>query len=91
MWYYTKFNIDAPEEIVKEILEVSWLEQDDLDDTLKWYDQTEDVSKVAIKHPDVLITVSWKWEESWDIWKEYFRWDKFQRCKAKIVFDECTI
>lgn len=55
-------------------------------DSMKWYDHSEDMKKVAKAFPDVTFILRGDGEESGDIWKEYYRGDRFHSSEAEIVF-----
>ena len=54
---------------------------------IKWYECVGEMKELSSKYPDVLFVVNGEGEESGDIWREYHKNGKVQRCKAKISFD----
>lgn len=58
------------------------------DEEIKWYDHEEDMRKYSKKYPDVLFKIEGEGEESGDLWVEYHKNGRMQRCKGKITFDE---
>lgn len=57
-------------------------------DSCKWYDYQEDMKTMSATFPSILFLLEGKGEEAGDVWKEYYLNGKFQRCQAKLVFDE---
>ena len=57
-------------------------------ESCKWYSHEADLRAFSKKHPEALFRLSGEGEESGDIWAEYHRDGKMQRCKAKIVIPE---
>ena len=71
---------------------IKLLQDEDLLDDCKWYTHREDLTKLSVRFPDVLFTLSG--EESGDIWKLYIRNGKYQLAKAEILiadFDESKL
>jgi hypothetical protein len=44
--------------------------------------------KVSKHYPDLVFKLSGEGEESGDVWVEYYKNGKMQRCSTKITFDE---
>jgi hypothetical protein len=63
-------------------------ELDEFGQECKWYSHQEDMKKLSKKFKDALFELEGKGEESGDIWKEYYKNGKMQRCAAKMIFDE---
>lgn len=57
-------------------------------ETIKWYDCDEDMKKLSLMVPDVVLLLEGNGEEETDIWKSYYLNGKAQFCKAKIVFED---
>ena len=61
---------------------------DEFGEGCKWYSHEDDMRKFSIKFKVVLFELSGEGEESGDVWKEYYKNGKMQRCKAELVFSE---
>ncbi len=57
-------------------------------DSCKWYDHEVDMRRLSAQFPDVLFTLNGSDENNEDIWIEYYKGGKMQRCPAIITFDE---
>jgi hypothetical protein len=57
----------------------------------KWYDSDEDLINFSKKHPEALFMLEGDGEENGDLWKLYVQNGKFQRCGAKVTFDEYDV
>lgn len=58
------------------------------DDECKWYEHENDMRAYSLKHPQTVFALKGEGEESGDIWTEYYKNGKMQKCKAKIVVDD---
>jgi hypothetical protein len=54
----------------------------------KWYTHEEDMRRMSKEFPDIIFLLEGEGEESGDIWKEYYKNGKIQRCQARLVFEE---
>ncbi|PFE80041.1 hypothetical protein CN333_00155 [Bacillus thuringiensis] len=54
----------------------------------KWYDHETEMSAISRLYPDVIFELSGEGEESGDLWRDYYKNGKIQRCPAKITYDE---
>jgi len=54
---------------------------------IKWYEHEKDMRNFSEKHPGVLFKLSGEGEDNGDIWVEYYKNGKMQRCKADIVIE----
>jgi len=97
MGYYTrheleiiKGNTDLIAEFVEENENAAYAidEYGDSLDSCKWYDHEKDMREFSLKHPSTLFKLSGEGEQSGDVWHEYYRNGKMQRCKARLVFDD---
>ena len=97
MGYYTHHTLEVPYEneglisVFREECEGAVYAIDDngyCEESTKWYDHEKDLRKFSKKHPDVIFTLKGEGEESGDLWVEYYKAGKMQRCKAKIVYDD---
>lgn len=104
MGYYTKFdlvinkNISKDQElqitnflsnkIIGESAKLSDHYEDYLEEEMKWYDYQKHMIELSNLFPDIVFELSGEGEESEDIWKEYFKSGKSQRCEAIITFDK---
>lgn len=87
MGYYTRYDIsNNSEEIQEAILNQS--QYSDFDSEVKWYDYREDMKKVSLKFPGVLLEVSGEGEENGDIWRAFYKDGRECYQKAQIVFPE---
>jgi hypothetical protein len=56
-------------------------------ESAKWYGHEKDMRAYSVKFPNTIFILEGEGEESGDIWKEYHKDGKMQRCKAKVSFD----
>lgn len=56
------------------------------EDSCKWYENEEDMTKFSAQYPDVLFILDGFGEEEGDIWRKYFRAGKMFRADAVISF-----
>lgn len=93
MWYLTSYSIEAKQEIIDDLIknnenaEYAFDTDGSTYESLKWYWHDKDLLEFSKKYPNDLITLSWEWEESWDIWKTYYKNWKLQHEEAKIIID----
>lgn len=60
-------------------------------DPMKWYEHEEEMREISRAFPHILFKLHGEGEETGDIWNEYYRDGKMQRCNAEIIippFDE---
>lgn len=73
MGYYSEYQIEASEEIIKALSEVSGYRLYSSNDEIKWYDWEEDCRAVSKMFPDETIEVARIGEEFPDMEIGYFR------------------
>jgi hypothetical protein len=93
MGYYTRYKLEIVEgndyktdyekEIGKAIGYINCFE-----DEIKWYEHEKDMRKFSKKYPKTIFALNGEGEERDDIWTEYYKNGKMQRCKTRIVVDE---
>ena len=97
MGYYTRYElevVEGSEELIgkfREECESAQYAFDDYGDgeeETKWYDHDDDLSAFSKKHPDALFKLTGEGEESGDMWAEYHKNGKCQRCQAIVTFEE---
>lgn len=102
MGYYTRHMLsikgDSNNQIQNEIQEyidanddLAWALGEgfgEFGESTKWYDHEKDMRKLSSLYPNVIFILEGEGEESGDVWKEYYRNGKMQKCQAKLVFDE---
>lgn len=57
----------------------------------KWYEHTNEMLDLSKAFPNVVFKIHGEGEDNGDIWDEYYKDGKMQRCEAEIVmppFDE---
>lgn len=54
----------------------------------KWYSHEHDMRIVSERHPETLFKLSGDGEENGDLWHEYYKNGKMQKCKAIISFED---
>lgn len=91
MGYYTQHTLTVSDNDIMEHCErierLSGYSELFEGESCKWYDHENNMRSYSKDHPKVLFTLEGEGEESGDIWKEYYKDGKMQRCKAKIMFD----
>lgn len=55
-------------------------------DECKWYDCEKDMIDISKQFPDVVFQLSGDGEERDDMWREYFKNGKYEKCPAQIIF-----
>lgn len=97
MGYYTSHEltvIHGDSELISELREDSEGanyaidDNGDTNESCKWYEHERDLRSFSSKHSGVLFMLSGEGEEAGDLWHEYYKDGKMQRCKAVITFDE---
>ena len=97
MGYYTNHELEVPYEnegliaALRGECEGAKYAIDDngsTEQSTKWYEHEKDLRAFSKKHPDVLFILSGEGEEGGDLWREYYKAGKMQRCKAKISYDD---
>jgi len=90
--YYTAYSV----EIVPESESARQAIEDDLQlsyaigesrDSCKWYDHEVQMRDFSREFPDHLFELNGEGEESYDIWRKYFKNGKMQSAPAIITFD----
>lgn len=98
MGYYTEYSLDIDNVDEAWVLiyllreryrEAAYALQEDgtTADSCKWYGHEKDMRSFSAHHPQAVFSLSGVGEEYPDIWVEYYRNGKMQRCEAKISFD----
>lgn len=93
MGYYTTHKLeiisgnDYVTDYEKEIAEVSGYSRP-FEDSHKWYDHEEHMREYSKRHPNTIFKVIGEGEDSSDLWHEYYKNGKMQKCIAKITYDE---
>lgn len=98
MGYYTYHElavkgISAEIDHEKEISD-STSYDDCFDHAIKWYEHEEDMRAYSAWHPDLIFELKGEGEEAGDLWIEYYKNGKMQRCEAQIMyakFDESEL
>jgi len=54
----------------------------------KWYTHEDDMKELSKNFIDTLFLLEGEGEEGGDLWKEYYRNGKMQRCDAKLTYDD---
>lgn len=97
MGYYTRHELEVIEgdndlvaKLVNESEEARYAidENGESEESCKWYSHERDLREFSKKHPEALFRLSGEGEEARDIWEEYYRDGKMQKCKAKIVIPD---
>lgn len=93
MGYYTFHTLEVSEghiqEHVDQLGSISHYGEDMFEgEQVKWYDREKDMRAHSSNWPELMFTLKGEGEESGDIWIEYYKAGKMQRCEAKITFDE---
>ena len=84
-----KVNIGIDkDEVTRELVNLSGYEHLFDGDTHKWYDYDENMLEISRKYPDLLFILSGEGEESGDLWRNYYKNGKSQRCNAVITYGE---
>ena len=68
-----------------------WGDYLETSDSMKWYKHEDEMRIISKEFPHILFELHGNGEDTEDIWDEYYRDGKMQRCKAEIVippFDE---
>lgn len=97
MSYYTTYSLSVEtlddeqrNAVDRELSEVGEIEPwgDGWGGCVKWYDHENDLRRISAIFPDALFTLDGEGEASDDIWREYYKNGKMQRCPARIEYDE---
>jgi len=97
MGYYTRHElkvIEGDNGLIEQLISESEEAQYSInvngcsEESTKWYDHEMDLRSFSKEHPQALFKLSGEGEDASDIWIEYYRAGKMQRCNAKITFDE---
>lgn len=96
MGYYTEHELevlDGDTGLIQELLDDCEAAQYSIDsnggtyDQSKWYSHERDMREFSKKHPKALFMLSGEGEESGDMWREYYRDGKMQKCKVQLHFN----
>jgi hypothetical protein len=96
MGYYTRYtltttNIDNSilEEELEEYnyIDVNGVEGDD-SQGIKWYDHQKDLEVLAKKYPDASFILEGSGEAQGDIWREYYKGNKFVKTRPELVWPD---
>ena len=58
------------------------------EDSAKWYDSEKDMREHSAEYPDLMFELHGEGEENEDVWIEYFKNGKMQRCQGKVVYPD---
>jgi hypothetical protein len=97
MGYYTRHdlednsgNYDLISQLREESEEAKYAidSNGECEEQCKWYSHEKELRAFSAKHPDVTFMLSGEGEEPGDIWREYYKGGRMQKCKAIITFDD---
>lgn len=94
MGYYTRHELevlqgdDDKTDYKKEIGETTDYGSSIFEEDIKWSDHEDHMRKYSLKHPQTVFALKGEGEEAGDIWIEYYKNGKMQRCKAEIRFSD---
>ena len=92
MGYYTRFELEVIEgndDLVQTFRdENEYAEYAINGNKCKWDDHEKDIKEFSQKHPDAIFQLTGEGEESGDLWIEYYKNGKVQKCPAHITYDE---
>ena len=58
------------------------------DDSMKWYDNYDDMIEISKKFPDITFVLEGEGEEAGDLWVKYFNNGEGEECYAEIVYPQ---
>lgn len=92
MGYYTQHELEVtPTDFdINHKGEISRISKysDCFEDEIKWYSHEKDMRLYSRMYPELLFKLLGEGEENGDLWVEYYKNGKMQRCKAQIVYAE---
>ncbi len=97
MGYYTRHEltiVEGDNDLIEALRNCSeeasyaLAENGDAEESCKWYDHEIDLKAFSSRVPNALFKLTGEGEEAGDLWVEYYKAGKMQRCPAKITYDE---
>ncbi len=93
MGYYTQHKLEVIDgkyafhgQYQKEIEEIADYENL-FDESAKWYDHEADMREFSKLHPTTTFKLIGEGEDAGDMWHEYYRNGKMQRCKSIVTYE----
>lgn len=97
MGYYTRHKlgiVDKGKESIDyllckgEISDISGFGTPVFEGSIKWHNHEEDMREFSKRYPTAVFCLTGEGQDNWDLWREYYKNGKMQRCDVRIVFDE---
>lgn len=57
-------------------------------ESCKWYDHEKELREFSTRYPDLIFKLHGEGEESGDLWDEWYKDGKMQKCKAIITYPD---